>query len=109
MEVIQEYESNIERYRKEVKFELLELRNKKIKLENTLIQMSVYLKEFLEDGAFIKLRMKDKNDVADLNNLMDIDINNWVNNIYMEDNGTMKTSHKNNTIKTRHKNKLLEM
>ncbi len=40
MEVVKEYESNIERYRKEVKSELLELRNKKIKLENILIQMS---------------------------------------------------------------------
>ncbi len=108
MEVIQEYESNIEKYRKEVKFELLELKNKKIKLENTLIQMSVYLKEFLEDGAFIKLRMKDKNDVADLSNLMDIDTNSWVSNIYMEDNGTIKTSNKDSIIKTRHKNKLLE-
>lgn len=109
MEVIQEYENNIEKYKKEVKFELLELKNKKIKLENTLIQMSVYLKEFLEDGAFIKLRMKNKNDVANLNNLMDIDMNSWVSNIYMEDNGIMKTSNKNSIIKTRHKNKLLEV
>ncbi len=109
MEVVEEYESNIERYRKEVKSELLELRNKKIKLENTLIQMSVYLKEFLEEGAFINLRMKNKNDVADLGNLMDIDTDNWVSNIYMEDNGTMKTSNGSKVIKARHKNKLLEM
>ena len=100
---------NIEKYKREVKSELLELRNKKIKLENTLIQMSSYLKEFLEEGAFINLRMKDKNDVANLGNLMDIDTDNWVSNIYMEDNGIMKISNGNKVIKTRHKNKLLEM
>ncbi len=66
------------------------------------------MKEFLEEGAFINLRMKIKNDVADLSNLMDIDIDSWVSNIYMEDNGTMKTSNKDSIIKTRHKNKLLE-
>lgn len=109
VEVIEEYENNIEKYKKEVKFELLELRNKKIKLENILIQMSNYLKEFLEEGAFINLRMKNKNDVADLGNLMDIDIDNWVSNIYMEDSGNMRMSNNNNTIKSRHKNKLLEM
>ena len=70
--------------------------------------MSVYLKEFLEEGAFIKLRMKNKNDVTDLSNLMDIDTDNWVSNVYIEDNGTMKTSNKDTVIKTRHKNKLLE-
>lgn len=109
IEIIEEYENNIEKYKREVKFELLELRNKKIKLENTLIQMSVYLKEFLEDGAFIKLRMKGKNDVSDLSNLMDIDTNSWISNIYMEDGSVMKTTNKNNTVKKRHKNKLLEM
>ena len=71
--------------------------------------MSVYLKEFLEEGAFINLRMKNKNDVADLNNLMDIDTDNWISNIYMEDNGTMKTSNGSKVIKVRHKNKLLEI
>ena len=62
----------------------------------------------MEEGAFINLRMKDKNDVADLSNLMDIDIDSWVSNIYMEDNGIIKTSNKDSIIKTRHKNKLLE-